>query len=52
MAAKSILFNICNTGVVNKDDARSEYLIENGKVPEYDNIRYKSIDCDLKKCLI
>lgn len=47
LAAKSILFNICNTGVVNKDDARSEYLIENARCRNM--ITYGiNQDCDLK----
>ena len=47
LAAKSILFNICNTGVVNKDDARSEYLIENARCRNM--ITYGiTQDCDLK----
>ena len=47
LAAKSILFNICNTGVVNKDDSRSEYLIENARCRNM--ITYGiNQDCDLK----
>ena len=47
LAAKSILFNICNTGVVNKDDASSEYLIENARCRNM--ITYGiNQDCDLK----
>ena len=47
LAAKSILLNICNTGVVNKDDARSEYLIENARCRNM--ITYGiNQDCDLK----
>ena len=47
LGAKSILFNICNTGVVNKDDARSEYLIENARCRNM--ITYGiNQDCDLK----
>ncbi len=47
LATKSILFNICNTGVVNKDDARSEYLIENARCRNM--ITYGiNQDCDLK----
>lgn len=47
LAAKSILFNICNTGVVNKDDARSGYIIENARCRN--TITYGiNQDCDLK----
>lgn len=47
LAAKSILFNICNTGVVNIDDARSGYIIENARCQNM--ITYGiNQDCDLK----
>lgn len=47
LAAKSILFNICSTGVVNIDDSRSGYIIDNARCQNM--ITYGiNQDCDLK----
>lgn len=47
LAAKSILFNICKNGVINKDDSRSGFLLENAKCDDIITYGIKS-DCDLK----
>ena len=51
LAAKSILFNICKNGVINKDDSRSGFLLENAKCDNIITYGIKS-DCDLKACLL
>lgn len=47
LAAKSILFNICKNGVINKDDGGSGFLLENAKCDNIITYGIKS-DCNLK----
>lgn len=47
LAAKSILFSICDTGVINLDDSNGGYLIEEAKCNNIISYGIDS-DCDLK----